>query len=109
MRLESQLDSVLATLPPNSTLLMYTGEYVGAVQSAGVHLRRVVNETGKIIWDAGLSCPAQVADYVIAVNGDAVAQAVARNPRWLQKIAGFSTPGKPDVVVYRSTFPGRQR
>ena len=107
MRLESQLDSVLATLPPNSTLLMYTGEYVGAVQSAGVHLRRVVNETGKMIWDAGLSCPAQAADYVIAVNGDAVAQAVARNPRWLQKIAGFSTPGKPDVVVYRSTFPGR--
>jgi hypothetical protein len=60
-----------------------------------------------MIWDAGLSCPAQAADYVIAVNGDAVAQAVARNPRWLQKIAGFSTPGKPDVVVYRSTFPGR--
>ncbi len=109
MGLESQLSSVLATLPPNSTLLMYTGEYVGAVQSAGVHLRRVVNETGKIVWDAGLSCPAQVADYVIAVNGDAVAQAVAGNPRWLQKIAGFSTPGKPDVAVYHSTFPERQR
>jgi len=107
MRLESQLAHVLAALPPHSTLLMYTGEYVGAVQSADVHLGRVVNETGKMIWDAGLSCPAQAADYVIAVNGDAVAQAVARNPRWLQKIAGFSTPGKPDVVVYRSTFPGR--
>jgi hypothetical protein len=109
MRLESKLAAVLAALPPHSTLLMYTGEYVGALQSADVHLRRVVNEATRMIWDAGLSCPAQVADYVIAVNGDPVAQAVAGNPRWLQKIAGFGTPGKPDVVVYRSTLPGRQR
>ena len=58
-------------------------------------------------WDAGLSCPAQVADYVIAMDSDPVAKAVERNPRWLEKIAGFSTPGKPDVAVYRSTFPGR--
>jgi hypothetical protein len=87
---------------------MYTGEYVGALQLADVPLRRVVNETGRTIWNAGLSCPAEAADYVIAVDGDLVAQAVARNSRWLEKIAGFSTPGKPDVVVYRSTFPGRQ-
>jgi len=109
LRLESQLSPVLAALPAHSTLLMYTGDYVGALQSAGVHLRRVVSETGKMVWQAGLSCPAQVADYVIAVAGDPVAKAVERNPRWLEKIAGFSTPGKPDVVVYRSTFPGRQR
>jgi hypothetical protein len=107
MRLESQLASALASLPPHSTLLMYTGEYVGALQSADVHLSRVVTETRRMIWDAGLSCPAQVADYVVAVDGDPVAQAVARNPRWLEKTAGFSTPGKPDAAVYRSTFPGR--
>ena len=89
LRLQSQLASVLAALPPHSTLLMYTGEYVGALQSADVHLRRVVTETRRMIWDAGLSCPAQVADYVVAVNGDPVAQAVARNPRWLEKIAGI--------------------
>jgi 4-amino-4-deoxy-L-arabinose transferase-like glycosyltransferase len=109
LHLESQLSSVLATLPPNSTLLMSAVEYVGALQSADVRLRRVVNETGKITWEAGLSCPAQVADYVIAVDGDPVAQAVASNPRWLEKIAAFSTPDKPDVSIYRSTFPGRQR
>jgi hypothetical protein len=108
MRLESQLASALVGLPPHSTLMMYTGEYVGALQSAEVHLSRVVTETRRMIWDAGLSCPAQVADYVVAVDGDSVAQAVSRNPRWLQKIASFSTPGKPDVAVYRSTFPGRR-
>jgi hypothetical protein len=109
VRLEARLATVLAGLPPHSTLLMYTADYIGAVQSAGVHLRRVVNETGKMAWDAGLSCPAQVADYVVAVDGDAVAQAVVGNPRWLEKIAAFSTPGKPEVTVYRSTFPGRLR
>jgi hypothetical protein len=109
LHLESQLASVLAALPPHSTLLMYTGEYVGALQSAEVHLSRVVTETRRMIWDAGLSCPAQVADFVVAVDGDPVAQAVARNPRWLEEIAGFSTPGKPDVTVYRSTFPGSAR
>ena len=108
MRLESQLAAALAALPSHSTLMMYTGEYVGALQSADVHLRRVVNETGKIAWDAGLSCPAEVAYYAVAVSGDPVAQAVAGNPRWLQKIAEFTTPGKPDVVIYRSTFLGRQ-
>ena len=86
---------------------MYTGEYVGALQSAGVRLGRVVSESRRMAWDAGLSCPAQVADYVIAVDGDPVAQAVAGNPRWLEKIAAFSTPGKPDATVYRSRFPGR--
>ena len=108
VRLEEQLAPVLAGLPAHSTLLMYTGDYVGALQSAGVQLRRVVNESTRMVWDAGLSCPAQVADYVIAVDGDPVARAVAGNPRWLEKIAAFSTPGKPDVTVYRSTFPGRQ-
>jgi hypothetical protein len=107
VRLESQLAAALAGLPPYSTLLMYTGDYVGALQSAGVHLRRVVSESARMVWDAGLSCPAQAADYVIAVNGDPVAQAVAGNPRWLEKIAAFSTPGKPEVTVYRSRFPGR--
>jgi hypothetical protein len=77
------------------------------LQSAEVHLSRVVTETRRMIWDAGLSCPAQAADYVVVVDGDPVSQVLARNPRWLEKIAGFSTPDKPDVSVYRSTFPGR--
>jgi len=107
VHLESQLAKPLEGIPPHSTLLMYTANYVGAVQIAGVHLRRVVNETRRFAWDAGLSCPAQVADYVVAANGDLVGQAVARNPRWLEKITVISTPGEPDVTVYRSRFPGR--
>ena len=34
----------LRVLPPDRTLLMYLGSHVGAVQQAGVPLRRVINE-----------------------------------------------------------------
>ena len=108
LRLESQLAGFLRQLPPESTLLMYTAEHVGALQMADVPLRRVVDLGRKMIWDAGLSCPAQVADYVVAFSGDPVAQAVERNPRWLEKVATFSTPGAPEATVYRSRFPGRE-
>ena len=108
MRLESQLAAVLAALPPHSTLLMYTGDYVGALQSADVHLRRVVSETGKMLWDAGLSCPAQVADYVVAVNGDPVATGRGAQSALAAKDRRVQHAGKPDVAVYRSRFPGRQ-
>ncbi len=108
LRLEAQLAGFLRRLPPDSTLLMYTGEHVGALQRANVRLRRVVDTETKMVWDAGLSCPAQVADYVVAFSGDPVAQAVERNPRWLEKVAAFSTPGTPEATVYRSRFPGRE-
>jgi hypothetical protein len=111
LRLQAQLAETLRRLPPGSIMLMYTGEYVGALQAADVPLRRVVSEATEateLVWDAGLSCPAQVADYVVAIGGDPVAEAVKRNPRWLEKVAAFSTPGKPDVTVYRSRFPGRR-
>ena len=108
LRLEKQLADFLRRLPPESTLLMYTGEHVGALQRANVRLRRVVDIEAKMVWDAGLSCPAQVADYVVAFSGDPVAQAVERNPRWLDKVAEFSTTDTPEATVYHSRFPGRQ-
>ena len=109
LRLQSQLAETLRRLPPSSTLMMSAGEYVGALQAADVHLRRVVSQPSErtaIVWDAGLSCPAQVADYVVAISGDPVAQAVERNPRWLEEIATFGA--KPQVTIYRSRFPGRR-
>ena len=118
LRLESQLADFLRRLPPESTLLMNTAEHVGALQMADVPLRRVVDLGREMVWDAGLSCPAQVADYVVAFRGDPVAQAVERNPRWLEEVASVSlnptlAPNQgaggwgtqPDVVVYRSRFP----
>jgi hypothetical protein len=112
LRLQSRLAEALRHLPPRSTLLMSTREYVGTLQAADLPLRRVVSEateSTELDWDAGLSCPAQVADYVVTIGGDAVAQAVERNPRWLEKIVAFNASGQPEAALYRSRFPRRRQ
>src|SRR5207248_6236360 len=48
--LESELAAKLKELPPDSTLLMYLGDHVGALQQAGIPLRRVINEGNHRTW-----------------------------------------------------------
>lgn len=102
MTFESALATELRKLPADSRILMFTGAYVGALQNAGVPLRRVVNEGNYRIWQAALAQPSRAAAYVIAVEGDAVAAAVARNPAGLTPVARIETPGKPPATLYRS-------
>ncbi len=86
-----QLETQLATwLPkaaiPDSTLLMYTGDHVGALEQAGIPLNHVINEgnhrTWKQpadpngLWEHALADPAKYVDYVVAFEGDRVWQAV---------------------------------
>lgn len=100
--LEKALAGELRKLPPDARLLMYTGSYVGALQTAGIPLQRVVNEGNYRIWQAALAAPAAAADYIIAVEGDAVAAAVAAHPEGLTPVARIHTPEKPPVVIYRA-------
>ena len=103
IRLEERLAAELRKLPPDSSILMFTGEYVGALQRDGIHLRRVISEAIHPDWDLALVAPAQYADYVVTAKGDPVSYAVRLFPAGLEKIAEFDTPGKPTVTVYRST------
>src|SRR5437762_4941508 len=48
--LETELAARLKILPANSTVLMYLGDHVGAVQQAGIPLRRVINEGNHRTW-----------------------------------------------------------
>ena len=105
LALESQLAEVLATIPSNSTVLMYTSNHVGALQMAGIHFRRVISESAYFRWDAALSAPFAAADTIVAIDGDPVAEAVRRNPRGLTKIAILRTMHQPDVSVYRGSRP----
>jgi hypothetical protein len=102
--LETRLAAELRKLPPNSSILMFTGEYVGALQRDGIHLRRVISEAIHPDWDLALVAPAQYADYVVTAKGDPVSYAVRLFPIGLEKIAEFDTPGKPTVTVFRSTI-----
>ena len=103
--LESQLAEVLARIPQNSTVLMYTSEYVGAIQQAGIHFDHIISESTLIAWDSARSAPFAGANYIVAIDGDPVAEAVRTNPRGLTKLAIIHTLGKPDVTIYRGSHP----
>jgi hypothetical protein len=103
--LESQVAQALAPIPKDSTILMYTSDYVGAIQQAGIHFDHIISESTFIAWDSARSAPFAGADYVVAIDSDPVAEAVRLNPRNLTKVAIIHTMGKPDVTIYRSERP----
>ena len=122
--LERELSEYLRALPPDSTILMYLGDHVGALQQAGIPLRRVINEgnhrTWKQpvdpdgLWERALARPAQYADFVIAFEGDAVSTGVqkqdldsARGDSRFRPATGddLPDPGSRPVII-RVTFPG---
>jgi hypothetical protein len=109
-QLETQLAIWLAKLPPNSTLLMYLGDHVGAVQQAGIPLKQVINEGNHRtwrqpsdpdgLWESALADPARYADYVVAFEGDHVWQAV--QGRHLPELVEIHVTGQARAVLYRA-------
>lgn len=114
MRTRNQLEAQLATwlekLPPDSTLLMYLGDHVGAVQQAGIPLRRVINEGNHRawrqpadpdgLWEHALADPSRYADYVVAFEGDSVWQAV--QDRHLPELVEIHVTGQARAVLFRA-------
>jgi hypothetical protein len=92
----------LAKLPSDSQLLMFTGTYSGAVQQAGIPFRRVVNEGNYKIWQGALESPAQAAEYIIATEGDPVAEAVKRHGGGLESLAVVHGQERSPTVIYKS-------
>ena len=114
MRTRNQLEKELAVwlqhLPENTTLLMYLGDYVGAVQRAGLPLGRTINEGNHRVWkqptdpeglwERALANPSQYADYVLAFEGDPVWKAV--HDLKLQEIVDIHVSGQARAVLYRA-------
>ena len=98
---------------------MYLGNHVGALQQAGIPLRRVINEgnhrTWKQpvdldgLWERALANPAKYADFVIAFEGDAVSAAVLKDVQKqdLVPLAVIHTSGQPKATIYRTHAPSR--
>jgi hypothetical protein len=103
--LESQVAQALARIPENSTVLMHTSDYVGAIQKAGIHFDHIISESTFIAWDSARSAPFAGADYIVAIDSDPVAEAIRINPQGLTKIAIIHTFGKPNVTIYRGSRP----
>jgi hypothetical protein len=99
---EHALAIQLHQIPGNQRLLMYASAYAGALQEAGRPLREVTSESDYYQWHAALEAPAANADYVLAVDGDPVAQAVALHPESLAQVAVITSQGQPRAILYRS-------
>jgi hypothetical protein len=110
LQLEDQLADKLKQLPPQSTFLMYLGEHVGALQDAGIPLRRVINEGNHRVWrqpsdpeglwERTLADPGQIADFVVAFEGDIVWQAVQE--RNLPVVATVAVVGQRTATILRA-------
>lgn len=104
---EAALADELLRLPGNGTLLMYTGDHGGALQRAGIPLRRTINESNYRMWQAALADPARRAHFVIAGENDPVAAAVQAHPDGLKLMATIHTPEQPLIRIYRSEVASR--
>jgi hypothetical protein len=114
MRTRNQLERRLADwfrrLPPDSTLLMYLGDHVGALQQAGIPLRRTINEGNHRVWkqpsdpeglwERALENPAEYADYVVAFEGDPVWRAMQGLHR--RELVEIHVTGQARASIYKT-------
>jgi hypothetical protein len=107
---ETGLASNLRLLPHDSTLLMYLGDHVGALERAGIPLRRTINEGNHRpwktpsdpdgLWERALADPHAYVDYVVAIQGDAVDTQVQK--QGLTSLVLVRTTGQPSGTIYWS-------
>jgi hypothetical protein len=106
--LETELTSDLKKLPSDSTMLMYLGDHVGALQQAGIPLRRTINEGNhrpwkapndlEGLWERALANPSQYVDFVVAFDADPVAHGLQK--QGLSSLMVIRTAGQPPATVY---------
>ncbi len=105
---ETSLASNLKKLPHDSSLLMYLGDHVGALERAGIPLRRTIDEgnhrpwkaptDSEGLWERALANPAQYVDYVVAMEGDPVDTNVRKQN--LSSVLVLRTSGQPPATIY---------
>lgn len=100
MPFEQSLAEALEVLPQQGMILMYTSEHPGALQRAGIPLKRTINEGDYYQWPGALQHPAQSAAIVVTTEGDAVARAVAARPEGLTLVDVICSTGQPCARIY---------
>jgi hypothetical protein len=107
---ERELSVMLGALPDHSTILMYLGDHVGALERAGVSLKRTINEGNHRVWrqpadvdglwERALANPSQYSDYVLAFEGDPVWRAV--HGMHLRELIELHVSGQARAVLYKA-------
>jgi hypothetical protein len=99
--METALANFLVRIPRSETLLMYQGQYVGALQQADISLKRAISEVAHPDWELALLDPAHSAGIIIACNGDPVWAAVREHRGELDELMAINVPGQPRCAVYK--------
>ncbi|SEC17646.1 hypothetical protein [Terriglobus roseus] len=106
---ETTLAKEMRDAGPGATIMFNTNDHMGAVQDAGIPLRRLVSPLDSQSFDLASQQPARYAQLVIAIDGDPVAKAVAAHPEGLSELEVICNSGQGCARVYRSTMFGGTR
>lgn len=102
---EKALARELKQLPGSGPILIYTSEHIGALQQAGIPLKRTINETDFYHFAPAVAAPAQSAAWVIGIGNDEVAKAIEQHPENLELMDIVCSTGQPCARIYRSKTP----
>jgi hypothetical protein len=111
--LETELARQLRNLPGRSSILMYLGDHGGALQRAGIPIRRIIYEGNHStwkqpadpagLWEQALLNPSKYANYVVAMDRDAVDTGV--NKSGLTALTIIHVEGQPRATIYQTRQP----
>jgi hypothetical protein len=97
----------LRELPAESRIMVYLGEHGGALQRAGIPLKRTINESTHLrsemphgLWERALEDPKPYADVLVAFPGDPVARAAAEHKADLLTLTVIDYNGEEAAVLY---------
>jgi hypothetical protein len=99
---EHALANALLSLPSRGLILMGVSRAVGAVQQTEIPLRRCISDEDYPQWEIALEAPAKAAPIVIALDGDAVSQAIQKHPEGLRLTDVICSTGQPCARIYCS-------
>jgi hypothetical protein len=103
---EHALAIKLDDIPPGERILMYTSAHIGALQQAGIPLKDTINEGDWLLWQKAMGAPAAAAPWIIAIDGDAVADAIKENPANLDLLSVTCGLDQGCARIYRSKIFG---
>lgn len=100
--MEKQIATQLGPIPASDTILMFTGEYSGALQREGIPFKRVINEGNFGIWQSSVQRPFESAEWVVATQGDEISQYIDGRDARAEIVAVIHVQGKRPVTIYRT-------